>query len=272
MANPNSSLAGTNLLIGIDDTDGEGSRGTGALGVSLIHALDADRVGAAMGVTRHQLYRGPGLEPTSDNVAVCLALKASHRLEPSAFVDFVSAFLEAERGPGSAPGVAIAREPAWDDAAAAERLTAFGQGAKASVTDVAAAQALAPEVHVHLASFGDSDRGKVGAMAAVALHASGEDGIFLWLPELDDAVGQITYRQLRMLAPAIDIALDPDGREPEPEEFVDVGTRVRPVLLQGLAVLLLDPPIEETTSGGFGARPITTRRWVSAPREVILQH
>ncbi|HEU5002300.1 MAG TPA: hypothetical protein VFW71_05915 [Actinomycetota bacterium] len=272
MPDPTSSLATTNLLIGIDDTDGEGSRGTGALAVSLIQALDADRVGAAMGVTRHQLYRGPGVEATSENVALCLALKASHRLEPSAFVDFVSAFLEAERGPGSAPGVAIAREPAWEDAQTAMRLTNFGQQAKSSVVDVATAQAVAPDVHVHLASFGGSDRGVVGALAAVALHASGEDGIFLWLPDLEDAVGQITYRQLRLLAPAIDIALDPDGREPEPEQFVDVGTRVRPVLFKGLSVLLLDPPIEETAGGGFGARPTTTTRWVAAPREVILQH
>ena len=64
-------LADTNLLIGIDDTDTEGGRGTGSLARGLLVSFDEQRIGAALGATRHQLLLDPGIPYTSENATHC---------------------------------------------------------------------------------------------------------------------------------------------------------------------------------------------------------
>ena len=272
MPDPSSSLATTNLLIGLDDTDNAAGGGTGALAQRLILALDETRVGAALGITRHLLLKDPALGATSDNIALCLALRASHRLTVAEVQETVQGFLAEERAAGSAPGIALAREPAWQDVDGAARLVAFGRRAKAEVLDPQEALDLAAGASVALSFQGASNRGVVGALAAVCLHISGNDGFFVWMPDVRDIGGTVTYRQLRLLAPAVDVALDASGREPGEEEQIDLGTWVRPILLQGLAVLLLEPPIVAAApAGGFGARPKEVTRWAVSPPEVVRQ-
>ena len=261
MPDPDSSLATTNLLIGLDDTDNDQGPGTEALGRRLLASLDERRIGAALGATRHQLLVDPAVGATSSNVSVCLALRASHRLEVPAIAQLVAEFVEAEAAGGSNPGVAIAREAAWDDPEVAARLAAFGAQAKTEVLQAATALALAPEVNVLLSSHGGNGAGVIGALAAVSLHVSGTDGVFIWMPDLAELAGQVTYRQLQGLAPAIDVALDATGREPGPEDVIELAGAVRPLLRGGRAVLLLDPPTTSTAAAGFGARPKTVTRW-----------
>jgi hypothetical protein len=267
-----SSLATTNLLIGFGSTGTDGSAGTVSPAKRLLASLDERRVGAALGATRHQLLIDPGGSPTPENLSVCLALRASHRLELAAIVEAVQGCLEAQGVAGSDPGLAIAREAAWDDAAGSSRLIAYGKRAKGEVLDAASAFALAGQVNVHLPGKPDNP-GVVGALAAVALHISGSDGVFVWLPDISDLAGVLSYRQLKALAPAIDVALDAGGGEPSPEDVIDLGKDVRPVLMGGRAVLLLDPPMVSTAqAAGFGARPKPVTTWRVSPPDVVNQH
>lgn len=262
-----SSLATTNLLIGLDGTDNGDSPGTVCVAKRLLAALDEKRVGAALGATCHQLLVHPEFPATSQNVSVCLALRASHRLELPAIVETVKDLLEAQRVDGPDPGLAIAREAAWEDAATSGRLIAYGKRAKQEVLDPTSAFALAAEVNVHLAGSAEN-AAAVGALAAVALHVSGNDGVFIWLPDIEELEGMFTYRQLRALAPAIDVALDESGREPSPEDGIDLGTDVRPMLMGGRIVLLLDSPTVSTVqAAGFGARPKPVTTWRVSTRQ-----
>lgn len=272
MPNPASSLATTNLLIGLDDTDNPASGGTGALAQRLLLALDETRLGAALGATRHLLLKDPGIAYTTENISLCLALRASHKRPVSDILETVAGFLKDERADGSNPGLAIAREASWDDPDTAARLVDFGKRAKGEVLDEDAALAVAEAVNVDLSGHGGDNRGVIGALAAVGLHVSGNDGFFVWMPDVRELGGPVTYRQLRMLAPAVDVALDATGREPADEDVIDLGSWVRPILLQGLAVLLLDPPTVTTgQAGGFGARPKEITRWAVSPPEVVRQ-
>jgi len=265
-------LADTNLLIGIDDTDTEASRGTGSLARGLLTSFDEQRVGAALGATRHQLLLDPAIPYTSENATHCLALKASHRLEVAAIAEMVLAFVEAEAAPESSPGIAIVRDASWEDPDVTSRLVAFGQRAKTEVLGVDSAIGLAGDLGVHLSGHGASNRGVVGALAAVGLHLSGDDGLFSWMPGIRDVAGQVSYRQLRFLVP-IDAALDLSGREPELEDLIELGDWVRPVLTGGRCILLLDPPVAATAqTGGFGARPKPVNKWRVASREVVKAH
>jgi len=265
-------LTDTNLLIGIDDTDTEASKGTGSLARGLLTSFDEQRVGAALGATRHQLLLDPAIPYTSENATHCLALKASHRLEIVAIAEMVLAYVEAEAAPESSPGIAIVRDASWEDPDVTSRLVAFGQRAKTEVLGVDSAIGLAGELGVHLSGHGASNRGVVGALAAVGLHLSGDDGLFSWMPGIRDVAGQVSYRQLRFLVP-IDAALDASGREPELEDLIELGDWVRPVLTGGRCVLLLDPPVAAAAqTGGFGARPKPVNTWRVASREVVKAH
>jgi len=261
MPDSSSSLGTTNLLIGLAGADA----GVQDLPLRLLEALDERRVGAALGATRHRLGGDPTGGVPSGAVCFCLALRASHRLEVPAIVDMVSGLVDELRGEGAAPAVAIAREAAWNDPAVAERLVAFGARAKAQAVDPADAVALAPEVNVALSGSGS---GAVGALAAVALHAGGEDGVFLWLPGLDELAGPTPYRQLRTFVPALDAALDASGSEPAPDDVIDVPSRPLAVLAGGQAVLRLGVPVTTTPStGGFGARPKPVTSWSVVPAD-----
>lgn len=254
------SLAATNLLIGIDDTDSAEGGGTASLAGRLLEHFDGNRMGGALAATRHQLLASPAVAATQRNVSVVLAVKASHRLAFSDFAEFVVPFLEAEVVAGSNPGIAMCREPGWTDPANAAALTAFGKRVQAEVVDLAAAEEVAAATGSHLAAIGGTGAGQIGALAALGLHVSGSDGEFVWLPGLDEARRPLTYRALKSLLP-LDLARDAEGREPAEEELVELPPRARPVLVDGMAVLLLDPPQVVTTSGGFGARPREVTSW-----------
>lgn len=265
MSDDTSALGSTNLLIGIDDTDVRESSGTSTLARRLLEAFDESRMGAPLAATAHRLVSDPAIASTSRNVGICLAIKASHRKDLSEFVQFAGPFLEAEAAPGSNPGLAMAREAAWQDPATAQILVSFGQRAKADVLEVEAAFATAAEAGVHLSGHGGSNAGVVGALAALGLHISGSDGRFIWLPGIRDLEGQLNYRQLRHLA-AVDLAVDAEGHEPATEDVIDLGNWVRPVLRDGMSVLLLEPPTTVTAAAGFGARPKPVTTWkVSGP-------
>jgi hypothetical protein len=271
MMDGTSSLASTNLLIGIDDTDTRESSGTSTIARRLLEAFDESRMGAPLGATSHQLVQDAAVPYTSQNTSVCLAIKASHRLEIPEFIDYVAPFLESESALGSNPGLAVAREAAWNDPGVAERLVAYGRSAKSDVLDVASAFALAGEVGVHLSGHGGTNAGVVGALAALGLHISGSDGRFVWMPGIRDLSGKVTYRQLQLLAP-IDAALDEEGQEPAGEDVIDLGDWVRPVLMDGRSVLLLDPPTTVTAAAGFGARPKPVTTWKVSGPDAVRRH
>jgi hypothetical protein len=240
-----SSLAATNVLVAIDDTDSLTSRGTGQLVRMLAQAIDELELGTPLGVTRHQLFVDDRIPYTSHNSSACIALDCGPRGDVEAIVDTAAEFLEALSADGSDPGLAVAEASAWADGARRERLHRFGFEAKRAVLDQDAARKLAADSGVHLSGHGGDGGGVIGALAAIGLHSSGADGRFLWMPRMRSLRGETSYADLRARVP-VDAALDPGGREPAPGDLIDLGDWVRPVLRGGRAVLLLDAPVPGT--------------------------
>jgi hypothetical protein len=96
------------------------------------------------------------------------------------------------------------------------------------------------------------------AMVAVGLHLSGGDGLFLWMEGLRGLFGQRTTSELLAQVP-IDDVRDAAGARPGPDDVIELGGWVRPILDGGRAVLLVDAP----TDGG---------RWRVAPWWVVKNH
>ena len=259
MSETHSTLAATNVLVAIDDTDSLTSRGTGQLVRMLAQALDELGLGTPLGVTRHQLFVDDRIPYTSHNSSACIALDCGPDADVTAIVDTAAEFLESLSADGSDPGLAVAGASVWSDGATRKRLHAFGFEAKRAVLDQEAARGLAAASGVQLSAHGGDGGGIIGALAAIGLHSSGADGRFLWMPRMRSLRGETSYADLRDRTP-IDAAIDPSGREPAAGDLIDLGDWVRPVLRGGRAVLLL----EAHQPGSPG--------WRASPRETVKVH
>jgi hypothetical protein len=256
-------LAGVDLLIGIDDTDDLWSPGTGRRARELLAELAGAGLGTPAGATRHQLLVDDRIPYTTHNSSACLAWR-SPAADPDALraeiIEFAGQFLEKVCPPDADPGLAVAVPARLDDTAAT--LVEFGRRAKQDVLRTEQARQLAARLGVHLSGHGGTHDGVLGALAGVGLHLSGNDGLFITLPGLEELPGAATMDQLRALVP-IDDARDDTHRRPGPDELIELGDWVRPVLLDNCAVLLLEAP---------GLSPDGRRTWRTAPRSVVKKH
>jgi len=255
-------LESTDYLIGIDDTDVIGSRGTGRLSQLLIAELREQGLGRALGATRHQLLVDPRIPYTSHNSSACIAWDAEDIADRDALVAAAAAFLVRESADGADPGLAVV-DPAALDAEQRARLVAYGASAKTNVLDQPTARMLAADLGIHLSGHGGTEDGVIGSLAATGLHLSGGDGLFLWMEGIRQLDGTCTYAELQATVP-IDDAAAPDGSRPAPGDEIILGDWVRPILAEGRALLLLDQPEQEPGGG------VTS--WRVSPRDVVKRH
>jgi tRNA(Ile2) C34 agmatinyltransferase TiaS len=162
------------IFIGLDDTDTLESRGTGHLARRIAAALtDAGYV--VSGVTRHQLLKDPRVPSTSKNSCAAILLDAGEEeagIALDQLLAWVRALMLANFQPGSDPGLCVAR-----DVPAA--ITAFGRRAQTQLVDQGEARRLAETHALLLEGLGGTNDGVIGALAAVGLAASGEDGRYV---------------------------------------------------------------------------------------------
>lgn len=256
-------LSGVDLLIGIDDTDNLYSPGTGRRARLLLRELTEAGLGTPAAATRHQLLVDDRIPYTTHNSSACLALRTSDG-KPDAVrtqvIEFAGRFLERVCPSDADPGLAVAIPAQLTEGS--DHLVDFGRRAKREVLQIGEACELAANVGVHLSGHGGTQDGVIGALAAIGLHLSGNDGLFITLPGIRELPLQATIDDLHARTP-IDLARDSMLRQPAPGELIELGDWVRPVLIDGRAVLLLEPPREQ---------PDGRRRWRTAPRSVVKQH
>jgi tRNA(Ile2) C34 agmatinyltransferase TiaS len=158
------------IFIGLDDTDTLESRGTGHLAREIAAAMATDY--PMLGVTRHQLLVDPRVPCTRNNSCAAIALDVDGEVEPGALLARVRALMLDDYQPGSDPGLCVAR-------AVPAAVTAFGHRAQRELVSQDDARALAAEHEVLLQGLGGDEDGVIGALAAVGLAASGEDGRYV---------------------------------------------------------------------------------------------
>jgi tRNA(Ile2) C34 agmatinyltransferase TiaS len=158
------------LLIGLDDTDNLDSPGTGHLAREIAAALAADY--RLLGVTRHQLLVDPRVPATKNNSCAAIALDVNGAAEPSVPLERALVLMREAFQPGSDPGLCVARE-------VPSTVTAFGRRAQHQLVTQEEARALAAASGIALEGLGGDEGGVIGALAAVGLAASGEDGRYV---------------------------------------------------------------------------------------------
>jgi tRNA(Ile2) C34 agmatinyltransferase TiaS len=168
------------IFIGLDDTDNLESRGTGHLAREIATNLASDF--QVLGVLRHQLLVDPRIRYTSHNSSKSVVLDVNGDVDLAALCERVRLMMLADYQPGSDPGLCVAR-------AVPATVVEFGQRAKREVLTQAQARALAAAHDILLSGVGGDQGGVIGALAAVGLAASGEDGRYVMIGNSRELTG-----------------------------------------------------------------------------------
>lgn len=218
-------------LIGIDDTDNLESRGTGHRARQLADWLGQNNLCVPSGITRHQLLVDPQIPYTSHNSSACIAIETNN---PDDVWEAAREFLLRESAIGSDAGLCLA---AWD--AVNGSVTSFAARAKLVVLTMPEAEQTASIAEIRLEGLTGTHGGIIGALAAVGLNRSGNDGRFLWLPGLRELKGE--YPVFEICGKGhIDRVCTLSNVDLHNKTVVDVGEWIRPVLREGKSTLYVE--------------------------------
>lgn len=161
------------IFIAIDDTDNSESKGTGFRARELAALLQKSHCGQIIGVTRHQLYVHENIPYTSHNSSACIAL-ISDESKSEEIIKISAKYLVENSAIGSDAGLCVCTE----NKITAE-LTSYAKSAKSEVLTMEMARELAKSHDIFLEGYTGTKQGIIGSLAAVGLHADGNDGRFL---------------------------------------------------------------------------------------------
>jgi tRNA(Ile2) C34 agmatinyltransferase TiaS len=215
------------LFIGLDDTDNLASRGTGHLAREIAAALVAEH--PLLGVTRHQLLLDPRVPCTRNNSCAAIALDVDGDVDPAALLEQVRALMLDDFQPGSDPGLCITR-------AVPSAVTEFGRRAQRELVFQQDARALAAEYGLLLQGLGGDEDGVIGALAAVGLAASGEDGRYVLVGRSRELTG---LQPVQALLAAGIVAVQTAGGQPVTEGLVQTD-RLRPARRGGRPIAVVE--------------------------------
>jgi len=224
-----------NIFIAIDDTDNHESRGTGFLARRLAEKLENYDLAKITGVTRHQLLVDDRIPYTSHNSAACITAGAE-KIEEIIYI--CRTFLRSESAAGSDAGLCVASEEL-----VSEDIVNWGLKAKKEVLTMDAAFKLAKNTNVFLEGFCGTHGGVIGAMAAVGLRKTGNDGRFLWVRGMRKYMGVMNTREI-LEETGVEVILGKDGIPLMNGSRILLPEWWRPVLKNNKAVLMVEPNTE----------------------------
>ncbi len=223
------------LLIGIDDTDNADSRGTGFHARQLAHKLESKGFGKVHGITRHQLFVNPAIRYTSQNSSACIFIVTDKLQELTSICE---KYLSKESAPGSDAGLCLIP---FDEVP--EQILEWGLLAKNTVLHMNDANALAAKMNIYLKGFTGNHEGIIGALAAVGLHACGNDGRYIWrkgIKELREMEAGIFRIQQLIDELKLDEICTMSGEHPKKYDRIAVGEWIRPIRKDHKAVLITE--------------------------------
>ena len=238
------------ILAGIDDTDTLETPGTNQLARRLAEVLPPGFECSL--VLRHQLFFDRRVPYTSKNGCASLHIRHAPGRRADELLPVLRAEMRAWYVAGSDPGLCVAAD-------VSPEITAFARRCQREVVRQAEARALAERHGVYLEGFGGTEDGVIGALAAIGLLATGDDGRVVHLAGWrwpDDFAGPQPVAAVR--ARGVDeIRAGEDGPRVE-DGTVDIGKHLRPSYRGGRVVLFVEPTAGAGVSGapGWSARKL----------------
>jgi hypothetical protein len=235
------------VYAGIDDTDTIETRGTNYLARRIAKRLPPSVLCEI--ILRHQLFFDPRVPYTSHNGSASLRLSVNADeigiAELIAFIreEMCQGFVE-----GSDPGLCVA--PRAVDPA----VIAFAQRCQNDVVRQDEARQLATAHGIHLEGLGGTEDGVIGALAAVGLAATGNDGRVVHLAgwSLDDPLmGMIEVATI--LRNGIDEVREAATGAAVTQGVVELRKKLRPNIRAGRLVLFVERASESGAAAEWRA-------------------
>lgn len=228
------------IYLGIDDTDMPDTPGTNYLARHLVSHLAPSWRGIL--ITRHQLLVDPRVPCTRKNGCVAVTLEGPCDSDSLRQLTVEVAGVMHDWCPvGSDPGLCLVAGEV------SEEITAFGRRCQQELVTQGDARGLAAGLGVLLQGVSGTQDGVIGALAAVGLVNTNDDGrvIFNGHAKSDhfsvSGVQEVAtldhygVQEVRLV----------DTSEPVSAGLIDLGKRLRPVLRQGRVVLYVSPSEQE---------------------------
>lgn len=221
------------ITIGIDDTDVLDSPGTNQLARHLVTQLAGRWRGRL--ITRHQLLDDPRIPCTRRNGCVAIKFDTSTTESIDDLAAAISSLMESWCPHGSDPGLCISSTEI------PQVVIDFGLRCQREVVSQRDARQLAADCGFRLFGLGGTEDGVIGAVAAVGLMASGNDGRVIYLGDAQvdhfDISGTYPVNQLA------NFGVD-EVRQLQSNELVSTGTvalgkRLRPNYRRGMVILFV---------------------------------
>jgi hypothetical protein len=217
------------VYIGIDDTDNLDSVGTGRVARRLGRRLEELELGKSLGVSRHQLLVHPEIRYTSHNSSKGLAIESGAEL-----AEFFEPCIEHMRScwqEGSDPGLCIC-----DQSQISEEIKHFGWRAEKELLNKNEAYTLAEKHGIFLKELGGDGGGVIGALSAVGLRSTGNNGRLVEVRGIRELKGIITVAEI-LAKSGIVAVQDENGNQLADHEEIDSLDWIRPTLINWQPVL-----------------------------------
>lgn len=227
------------IFVGIDDTDTLDDPGTNQLARHLVRQL-ADMVRGRL-VTRHQLLEDPRVPCTRRNGCVAIELEPRGSATLEELTRQIRRLMLDWCPVGSDPGLCVASAPV------PQSVIDFGRACQSRLIDQSEARQLAVSSGVYLEGLGGTQDGVIGALAAIGLIGTRNDGrvIYVGSSPVDyyDIGGIRSVDELHMSG--IDDVVSQTDQQLVTSGAVDVGKRLRPNYRGGRVVLYVSPLDDE---------------------------
>jgi hypothetical protein len=223
------------IYIGIDDTDVIDSPGTNQLARAIVRRLGSFAERAI--VCRHQLLFDPRVPYTSRNGSASIQLPRGTEMPRADLTAVVRDVMREWYVDGSDPGLAVA-------AHASAEMAAFAARAKFEVVRQSDARDVAARSGCYLEGLGGTNQGIIGALAAIGLVDSGDDGRVVHVhdwpwPDEFSGVQPVSAIRERGIAHIVTTS-----GEPFSGDAVDVGKHLRPNWRGRQMVLFVDVSVD----------------------------
>lgn len=215
-------------VIGIDDTDAIGTKGTGAIADELRKIIEEKGYGEVGKTTRHQLLIHPDIRYTSHNSSMVFTAKIDDKYDMQ-LKETCCAHLKQESAEGSDPGLCIFIP---DDVKDKSELVEFGYRAKNIVLKKEEAIYLAEKFNIFLQELSGDGSGVIGALAGAILRYCGNDGELKGGAKSFESESIYSAKQIRSHK-NIDDIMSIDGETIPDDADVYVDWKVKPVLTNG---------------------------------------
>jgi hypothetical protein len=217
------------IYLGIDDTDVEGSRGTNQLARSLVAALASEY--RCLWIVRHQLLVDPRVPCTTKNGSASIALEPLGPANLSRLAEVCRGHMLSDFIDGSDPGLCVT-------SSVPPAVTEFGIRCQSELVCQAEAHEVAGRHGLFLEGLGGTNGGIIGALAAVGLAVTGNDGRVIQLAQWPDDVSGV--QSIRRLGQRDVTVCGYANGEKINDGLVDVGKRLRPNRRRGENVLFVE--------------------------------